>query len=199
MINYIWAAFIIIGIIFGVFTGNSQIINNTLINSGTNAIELIFKLIPLLCLWLGIMHIAEESGLIDIISKKLSKYIKVLFPELKNDSKAIAFISTNIILNILGVGNAATPFGLKAMKEMQKLNKNKTVASRSMITFLIINTSSITIIPTSIISLRILNNSINPTLIVPFCIITTTISALISIILDRLFYLLTRKKYEVNI
>lgn len=199
MINYIWAVFIIIGIIFGVFTGNSQIINNTLINSGTNAIELIFKLIPLLCLWLGIMHIAEESGLIDIISKKLSKYIKVLFPELKNDSKAIAFISTNIILNILGVGNAATPFGLKAMKEMQKLNKNKTVASRSMITFLIINTSSITIIPTSIISLRILNNSINPTLIVPFCIITTTISALISIILDRLFYLLTRKKYEVNI
>lgn len=198
MVKYIWASFIIIGIIYGIITGNSEIINNTLINSGSNAIDLIIKLIPLLCLWLGIMNIAEESGLINILSKKLSKYVKILFPELEKDSKAIAYISTNIILNILGVGNAATPFGLKAMKEMQKLNKNKDVASRSMITFLIINTSSVTIIPTSIISIRILNNSINPTSIVPFCIITTIISQIIAIILDRLFYIITRKKYEVN-
>ena len=198
MVKYIWASFIIIGIIYGIITGNSEIINNTLINSGSNAIDLIIKLIPLLCLWLGIMNIAEESGLINILSKKLSKYVKILFPELEKDSKAIAYISTNIILNILGVGNAATPFGLKAMKEMQKLNKNKDVASRSMITFLIINTSSVTIIPTSIISIRRLNNSINPTSIVPFCIITTIISQIIAIILDRLFYIITRKKYEVN-
>lgn len=198
MVKYIWASFIIMGIIYGIITGNSEIINNTLINSGSNAIDLIIKLIPLLCLWLGIMNIAEESGLINILSKKLSKYVKILFPELEKDSKAIAYISTNIILNILGVGNAATPFGLKAMKEMQKLNKNKDVVSRSMITFLIINTSSVTIIPTSIISIRILNNSINPTSIVPFCIITTIISQIIAIILDRLFYIITRKKYEVN-
>lgn len=198
MINYIWAFFIIIGIIYGVISGNAESINNTLINSGTSAIEMIFKLIPLMCLWLGLMNIAKDSGLIDILAKKLNKLLKILFPEIPDNHEALTYISSNIILNMLGVGNAATPFGLKAMKEMQKLNKNKDVASRSMITFLVINTSSVTIIPTTIISFRILNNSINPTAIVPLCIITTVISSIFGIILDRLFYLLTRRKYATN-
>ena len=146
MINYIWAIFIFIGIIYGLITGNIENINNTLLNSGTNAIEMIFKLIPLMCLWLGLMNIAKDSGLIDILAKKLNKVLKVLFPEIPDDHEALTYISSNIILNMLGVGNAATPFGLKAMSEMQKLNKNKDVASRSMITFLVINTSSVTII-----------------------------------------------------
>lgn len=198
MINYIWAFFIIIGILYGIFTGNIETINNTLINSGTNAIEMIFKLIPLMCLWLGIMTIAKDSGLIDILAKKLNKVLKILFPEIPENHEALTYISSNIILNMLGVGNAATPFGLKAMKEMQKLNKNKDIASRSMITFLVINTSSVTIIPTTIISFRILNNSVNPTGVVPLCIITTVISCLIGILLDRLFYLLTRSKYATD-
>lgn len=194
MINYIWAFFIIIGVVYGLLTGNIENINNTLINSGTNAIEMIFKLIPLMCLWLGIMNIASDSGLINILAKKLSKVLKKLFPEIPENHEALTYISSNIILNMLGVGNAATPFGLKAMKEMQKLNKNKDTASRSMITFLVINTSSVTIIPTTIISFRILNNSVNPTSIVPLCIIVTIISCIFGILLDRLFYLFTRKK-----
>lgn len=198
MINYIWAFFIIIGIVYGIFTGNIQNINNTLINSGTNAIEMIFKLIPLMCLWLGIMTIAKDSGLIDILAKKLNRILKILFPEIPENHEALTYISSNIILNMLGVGNAATPFGLKAMKEMQKLNNNKDIASRSMITFLVINTSSVTIIPTTIISFRILNNSLNPTAIVPLCIITTIVSCLFGILLDRIFYLLTRSKYAIN-
>ena len=198
MINYIWSLFIIIGIVYGIFTGYIEKINNTLIDSGARAIDMIFKLIPLMCLWLGIMKIAEDSGLIDKLSKKLSKILKILFPELKEDSKAMTYISSNIIMNMLGVGNAATPFGLKAMKEMQILNKNKDIASRSMITFRVRNTSSVTIIPTTIISFRILAGSSNPTMIVPLCIITTFLSSIIGIILDRLFYLFTRKKYAVN-
>lgn len=198
MINYIWAFFIIIGIVYGIFTGNTQSINNTLINSGTSAIEMIFKLIPLMCLWLGIMNIAKDSGLIDILAKKLNRILKVLFPEIPENHEALTYISSNIIMNMLGVGNAATPFGLKAMKEMQKLNKNKDVASRSMITFLVINTSSVTIIPTTIVSFRVLNNSVNPTAIVPLCIITTVISCIFGIIFDRIFYLLTRSKYAAN-
>ena len=98
-------------------------------------------------------------------------------------------------MNMLGLGNAATPFGLKAMKELQRLN-NTTTASRSMITFLVINTSSVTIIPTTVISLRILNNSINPTSIVPLTIITTFISTFLALVLDRLFYILWRKRYD---
>ena len=120
MINYIWAFFIIIGIIYGILSGNTKIINDSLLNSGTKAIEMIFKLIPLMCLWLGIMNIASESGLIKILSKKLSKVLKILFPEIPENHEALTYISSNIILNMLGVGNAATPFGLKAMKEMQK-------------------------------------------------------------------------------
>lgn len=199
MINYIWAFFIILGITYGIITNNISIINETLITSGTSAIELIFKLIPLMCLWLGVMKIAEDSNLINILSKHLSKIISPLFPELKGDTKSITYISSNIILNMLGVGNAATPFGLKAMQEMQKLNKNKDTASRSMITFLVINTSSVTLIPSTIISLRVLNNSSNPTSIVPLCIISTFTSSLIGLLLDRLFYLITRKKYANNI
>ena len=199
MINYIWGIFIIIGIFYGLIIGNIENINNILINSGTNAIEMIFKLIPLMCLWLGLMNIAKDSGLIDKLAKKLNKILKVLFPEIPDDHEALTYISSNIIMNMLGVGNAATPFGLKAMKALQNLNKNKDVASRSMITFLVINTSSVTLIPTTIISFRILNNSINPTGIVPLCIITTIISFIFGILLDRLFYLLTRKKYANNI
>lgn len=199
MINYIWAFFIIIGILYGIITGNTENINNTLINSGTTAIEMIFKLIPLMCLWLGLMNIAKDSGLINILAKKLNKVLKILFPEIPQNHEALTYISSNIILNMLGVGNAATPFGLKAMKEMQKLNNNKDTATRSMITFLVINTSSVTIIPTTIISFRILNNSINPTGIVPLCIIATIVSCVFGVILDRLFYLLTRKKYASSI
>lgn len=199
MINYIWAFFIILGITYGIITNNISVINETLITSGTSAIELIFKLIPLMCLWLGVMKIAEDSNLINILSKHLSKIISPLFPELKGDTKSITYISSNIILNMLGVGNAATPFGLKAMQEMQKLNKNKDTASRSMITFLVINTSSVTLIPSTIISLRVLNNSSNPTSIVPLCIISTFTSSLIGLLLDRIFYLITRKKYANNI
>ena len=198
MINYIWAFFIIIGVFYGILTGNIENINNTLINSGTSAIEMIFKLIPLMCLWLGLMNIAKDSGLIDILARKLNRILKILFPEIPDGHEALTYISSNIILNMLGVGNAATPFGLKAMKSMQELNKNKDVASRSMITFLVINTSSVTIIPTTVISFRILNNSVNPTSIVPLCIITTVISCFFGILLDRLFYFLTRRKYVSN-
>lgn len=188
MINYIFGIFLIIGIIYGFITGNISKINETLISSGTNAINICLKMIPILCLWLGIMKIAEKSGLLKKISKYASILIKPLFPELKKNSESISYIASNIVMNMLGLGNAATPFGLKAMNSMQKENKNKKVASRSMITFLIINTASVTIIPTTVISFRIIAHSKNPTDIVPACIITTIISLTIGLILDRIFY-----------
>ena len=193
MINYIWTIFIILGILYGVITGNVENVNNTLINSGSNAIEIIFNLIPLMCLWLGLMSIAKDSGLIDKLAKRLNKVLKILFPEIPDDHEALTYISSNIILNMLGVGNAATPFGLKAMQEMQKINKNKDEASRSMITFIVMNTAAVTIIPTTIISLRILNKSLNPMSIVPYIIITSTLSCIIGLILDRLYYLVIRR------
>ena len=188
MINYIFGIFLIIGIIYSSLTGNIREVNTALITSGTKSIEIVINLIPLLCLWLGIMKIASSSGLLSKISKYMSHIINPIFPELKKDGESIGYIASNIVMNMLGLGNASTPFGLKAMKSMQEENNNKDTASRSMITFLIINTASVTLIPTTIISLRILHNSKNPTEIVPACIITTILSLLIGLLLDRIFY-----------
>lgn len=191
MINYIFAAFFIIGILYSFFT-NTNISNEMLIAS-SKAIELIFTMIPIMCLWLGIMSIAKKSGLLNKLAKLLTPILKFLFPEIPKDSPCFSYISINIIMNMLGVGNAATPFGLKAMQEMQELNKNKDTASRSMITFIVMNTAAVTIIPTTIISLRVLNKSINPMSIVPYIIITSNLSCIIGLILDRLYYLVIRR------
>ena len=194
MVNYIWAIFIIVGIGFSIFKGDSNI-TSTLITGGNKGIDIIINLVPLMCLWLGVMKIAEISGLLKIISNKLSKLIKIIFPEIPDGDVAIGYISSNIIMNMLGLGNAATPFGLKAMKELKRLNNESDVASRSMITFLIINTSSVTIIPTTVISLRVLNGSTNASEIMTATIVTTFLSTFIALILDRIFYFLWRKKH----
>lgn len=195
MINYIWGLFLVVGILCSIIKGDVNLTNN-LLTSGSNAIEMIINLIPLMCLWLGVMKIAEESGLINIVSDKLSKFIKILFPEIPDGDKAISYISSNIVMNMLGLGNAATPFGIKAMSELKRLNNNSSVASRSMITFLVINTSSVTIIPTTVISFRLLNSSSNASEIIEATIITTFLSTLFALVLDRLFYFLWRKKYD---
>lgn len=195
MINYIWGFFIVLGVLFSIINGSGSI-TNSMLSSGSKAIDMILGIVPLMCLWLGTMKIAEASGLLDIISYKLSKVVKILFPEIPEGDKAIGYISSNVVMNMLGLGNAATPFGLKAMSELKRLNNNSDVASRSMITFLIINTASVTIVPTTVISLRLANGSINPTEIVPVTIITTFLSTFLAILLDRLFYFIWRKKYD---
>lgn len=195
MINYIFGIFIIIGIVYSFLTGNVDVLNNSLISSGEDAISMIFKMIPLLCLWLGVMKIAEASNLIDKISGFLSKVIHPLFPELKKNTPSISYIATNIAMNMLGLGSGATPFGLKAMESMQQENDKKDTASRSMITFLVINTASVTIIPTTVISMRILAGSTSPTIIVPASIITTILSCFLALIFDRIFYHIWSGKY----
>ena len=192
MINYIWGVFIILGITYSIINKDPNLTNN-LLTSGKTSIDMILTILPLMCLWLGITKIAEASSLLTLVSKKLSKIIKIIFPEIPKDHPAIGYISSNIVMNMLGLGNAATPFGIKAMEKLKELNQNKDVASRSMITFLVINTSSVTIIPTTVISLRLLHGSIDASEIIPVTILTTFISTFIAIILDRIFYLVWRK------
>jgi len=194
MINYIWGVFILLGVIISIIKGDNNLTNN-LITSGTKGIDIIINLVPLMCLWLGTMKIADSSGLLTIISNKLSKFIRVIFPEIPKGDPAIAYISSNIVMNMLGLGNAATPFGIKAMTRLKELNNNSDIASRSMITFLVINTSSVTIIPTTVISLRIASGSNNPTEIMTACIITTFLSSFIGLLIDRLFYFIWRRHY----
>lgn len=194
MINYIWGVFVILGITYSIINKDPNLTNN-LLTSGKTSIDMILTILPLMCLWLGITKIAQASSLLTLVSKKLSKVVRIIFPEIPKDHPAIGYISSNIVMNMLGLGNAATPFGIKAMEKLKELNQNKDVASRSMITFLVINTSSVTIIPTTVISLRLLHGSIDASEIIPATILTTFISTFIALILDRIFYLVWRKTW----
>ena len=186
MVNKIWGFFIIIGIIFCLFNNNIDVINNEILNSCKTALDMTFKIFPVMALWLGIAKIAEVSGLLKKLSLKLSGILKFIFPEIPKGHQSLSYISSNIIANMFGLGNAATPFGLKAMQFLQELNTKKDTASRSMITFLVLNTSGVTIIPTTIISLRMMYGSIDPTSIVFPCIIITFTSTFIGLIIDRI-------------
>lgn len=191
MINYIFGFFFISGILYSFVTNNN--ISNEMILASSKGLELILSIIPIMCLWLGIMNIAKKSGLLDKMAKLLTPVLRIIFPEIPDDSPCFSYIAVNIIMNLFGVGNAATPFGLKAIREMQVLNNKKDTASRSMITFLVINTASVTIMPTTIIGLRMYYGSINPENILPYVIVTSFLSCLGGLIIDRLFYLVGKK------
>lgn len=185
MVNIIWIVLITLGIVYGGLTNNLEIINTTIVDSTKVSLEMLFKIFPVLALWMGITKIAEVSGLLKKLSNKLSPLLTKFFPEIPKGHESLSLIASNMIANIFGLGSAATPFGLKAMSSLQKLNKNKKVASRSMITFLVINTSGLTLIPTTIISLRMMYGSSEPTKIVLACIISTMFATLGGILMDR--------------
>lgn len=186
MVNKIWALFIIIGITFCLVTNQLDVVNHTILESTQTALDMIFKIFPVMALWLGISKIAEKSGLLKILSLKLSTILKYIFPEIPKGHESLSYISSNIIANMFGLGNAATPFGLKAMQSLQELNNQKDTATRSMITFLVLNTSGVTLIPTTIISLRMLYGSVDSTSIVFPCIIITIINTLAGLLMDRI-------------
>lgn len=181
MINIIWFILISIGIIFGFI--NNKDMNEVILNSANECYKMIITLGPLIVLWSGLMNIAEKSNLLYKFSLLMKPIFKKLFPTVKND-KAIQYISSNVAANMLGLGSAATPAGLNAMKELDKENNNKGVASDAMITFLVLNTSGVTLIPISVIALRIMHNSINATNIILPSIIATMFSTIGGLTLD---------------
>lgn len=186
MMNKIWGSFIIIGILYSLITSNLATMNKEIIDSATTSLEMFFTILPVITLWIGIMAIAKASGLIDKLAKLLSPILYFLFPDIPKNHESLGFISSNFIANFFGLGNAATPFGLKAMKSLQELNPKKDTASRSMITFLVLNTSGISIIPTTIISLRMLHQSANPTEVIITIMIATLCSTIFGLVLDRI-------------
>lgn len=187
MINKVWASLISIGIIYAFFTNRLDIINNTILESSKISLDMLLKIFPVLALWMGLTKIAEDSGLLKKISSKISFIIKKLFKEIPEGHESLGLISSNIVANIFGLGSAATPFGIKAMQSMQKLNNKKDTATNSMITFLVINTCGLTLIPTTIISLRLLYNSNNPSSIVLPCLVSTTLSTIFGLIINSIF------------
>lgn len=190
MVNIIWASLIFIAIIYSFFTGNIETINNGILTHATSGMNLIIEMMPLIVLWTGIMKIAENSGLLEIFSRILNPLLSKLFPSLNKDHKALGYIASNIAANMLGLGSAATPFGLKAMEELQKDNPKKDTATEAMITFLVLNTGGVTLIPTTVIALRMMYGSSNPTEIIITSILATTVSSFSGLMLD---YMIRRK------
>ena len=190
MINYIWSIFIVCGIIYGLFTNNLYNVNQTIMDSGKTSLNLIMQLFPVIAIWSGIMKIASNSKLLDKLSNFIYPIMGKLFPDIPKGDESLGLISSNIIANIFGLGNVATPFGLKAMEALQKLNSKKDTATRSMITFLVLNTSGLTIVPTTIISLRVMYGSSDPFKIVFATFLATFCSTIGGLIID---YFLARR------
>ncbi len=153
MINYIWAGMIILSLLSGLLNGNVETITKGAIDGCAEGVSLCISLLGIMCFWTGISKIAEKSGLIEGFSKLIRPITKILFPKLKEGSEALSAIVMNMVANFFGMGNAATPLGIKAMKELDKINDGKE-ASNEMCTFAVINTASIQLIPSTIISLR---------------------------------------------
>ena len=154
MLNYIWFSLILISVVIGIITGNIDAVTDAAIDMSKTAVEIAIGLIGIMALWLGIMIIAEESGLIKIIAQIIRPVTIRLFPDVPKDHPAIGSIVLNMAANMLGLGNAATPLGLKAMEELQELNPNKETATNAMCTFLAINTSSVQfILPATVVAL----------------------------------------------
>lgn len=188
MVNYIWVFMTIVGFVFAMINGTMEEVNKAIFDGAKEAVTLCIGLISILVFWLGMMRIAQESGLLERLSALFRPLVKRLFPEVPANHPAMGYILSNMIANMFGLGNAATPLGIKAMEELKQLNGGKNSASRSMVTFLAINTASITIIPTTVIAIRMNYNSASPTEIVVPTLIATIISMLGAVMIDRYFY-----------
>ena len=198
MLNYLWAGMIIIGILYGAFQGNMAAITNAALDSSNEAVTLCITMMGVMSLWVGLMEIATKAGIIQAVSKVMAPVIRFFFPHIPKGHRASEYITTNFIANILGLGWAATPAGLQAMEALGELEndrrngrtpgivRKKGIASNEMCTFLILNISSLQLIPINIIAYRSQYGSVNPAGIVGAGLIATTISTLVACLFCRI-------------
>jgi len=183
LLNDLWAGMILVGIIYGALTGRMADVTNAALDSSKEAVTLCITMLGVMSFWVGLMEIAQRSGLIAAASQKLQPVVHFLFTDVPEGHEANRHITTNIIANILGLGWAATPAGLMAMKSLQEVNpnKDKSIASRDMCTFLILNISSLQLIPINIIAYRSQYGSVNPAGIVGAGIVATLVSTVVGV------------------
>lgn len=193
MLNVLWPIFIIISFAFAIFSGNIDKLNESIFSSTSDAVNLCINLLGTICLWNGIMQIASKTSVLDKLTKLLRPLINFLFPEIKKEDQVHKEISMNMVANILGLGNAATPLGLKAMKSLQKDNKNKDILTDSMAMFIVLNTASLQIIPTTVIAIRSSLGSDNPTSVVFPVWVATLCAAVAGITVTKLFIKFSKK------
>jgi len=186
MLNYLWAFMILTGIIYGCFHGTMAEISNAALDSAKEAVSLCITMLGVMSFWTGLMQIAQKAGIIASFTRKITPFLRFLFPSLRNEQRALEYISTNVIANILGLGWACTPAGLKAMEEMRQIQlrrgKNPDIASNEMCGFLILNISSLQLIPVNMIVYRSQYGSVNPAEVIGPAILATSFSTLAGIL-----------------
>lgn len=186
MINKVWLFLIVTGVVVAALRGTMGSVSVGIMASVSSSVELFIGLMGVMALWTGVMRVAEESGLMNMLSRTIRPVMSLLFPEVPKDHPAMGAMVTNMVANMLGLGNAATPIGINAMKELQKLNPRPSRATNAMCTFLVLNTSSVQLIPTTVIGLRGAAGSLNPTGIIGTAILATTVSTLVGIVVVKM-------------
>ena len=186
MLNIVWPIFIIISIIYAFFVGRIEQVNTSIFESAESTVNLTLTFFGTLCLWNGIMEIASNTTLMEKLTRFLSPLMRILFPEIKKQDKEYKEISMNMVANILGLGNAATPLGLRAMETMQEKNVNKDKLTNSMAMLIVINTASLQVIPTTVIAIRTSLNSSNPTSIIVPVWIATIVTFITVVVISKI-------------
>ncbi|MFB5675524.1 nucleoside recognition domain-containing protein [Paenibacillus terreus] len=187
MVNLIWMAMIVVGVGFAAVQGKMDVVTKAAFDGAASAVTVCFGLISVLVFWMGMMKIAEDAGLMKKLSRMLAPVIGFLFPDVPRNHPAMGYILSNMSANLLGLGNAATPMGLKAIQELQKLNPDKHTATPAMCTLLALNTASITLIPTTLIAIRMNYHSAEPAEIVGTTLMATAIATFAAVAADRWF------------
>ncbi len=194
MMNYIWAGMIILSLLFAFVTGNTKEVSQSLISGAGEAVELLLSIIGVLCFWSGIMEIAKRARITDMLARVFAPVLSPLFPCVDKNSEAMHYISLNISANLLGLGNAATPFGIQAMKELQKLNPIRDRASDSQLVFVVMNTASIQLLPTTLCAYRASFGSESPFEIIPCVWLTSALALVTGVTIAKMFCSDERKK-----
>ncbi|RXZ76903.1 nucleoside recognition protein [Paenibacillaceae bacterium] len=185
MVNWIWLFLIVVSVVSAMVTGRMEMLTESAFEGAKTGVTVSFGLISILVFWMGLMRIGEDAGLMRKLAVLLSPLVRFLFPDVPRNHPALGYIMTNMSANILGLGNAATPMGIKAMQELQKLNPDKETATPAMCTLLALNTSSITLVPTTLIAIRMNFDSAHPAEIVGTTLVATAIATLAAILADR--------------
>lgn len=183
--NILWLMMIAGSLLYAFFTGQIEIVNDVCLQVGKETFDFVLPLICMVCFWNGVLYVAKEAGMIKALEKVFHPFLKWLLPDIKDDEETLGYVATNITVNMFGLGSAATPVGLKAMEGMQKHNPDKESASRSMVTFLVLNTAGVTLLPTTLIALRSEFHSLDVTSFMPFAILCTLFASFVGLLVDR--------------
>jgi spore maturation protein A len=199
MINWIWLGLLVVGVVTAICKGDVSLVTNSAIKTSQDAVVLAIGLVGMMSLWLGLMKIAEKAGIVQFLGKLLKPIMKFLFPEVPPDHPAMGSMVMNMAANLLGLGNAATPLGIKAMKELQDLNEEKDTATNAMCMFLAINTSSVTLISATVVGYRMLAHAKNPSDIIGPTIIASVFGTLVAIITAKILENFSKKRRKPDV